>query len=127
MAIGGGATGVSFCAASDFGRSANTDWIVGAGSGAGAAVDVLGGGEPVDCWATSGQHVATRMVPRAPANSRYRRTADERVMMLLPDDDVGSCWERGRPVAARPPVWTDGPARQCLIFHALNAIDFNGP
>src|SRR5947209_398609 len=83
VAKGGGAAGPSFCAASDFGRSANTDWIVGAGSGAGAAV----GGEPAPCWAMRGQHVAATIVTRAPATSICRRTAREWVMSSSLNDD----------------------------------------
>jgi hypothetical protein len=37
VAIGGGATGASFCASSDFGRSCKTELVVGDGSGAGFA------------------------------------------------------------------------------------------
>src|ERR1700726_4103297 len=82
VAKGGGATGASFCAASDFGRSANADWVVGAGSGAGAAVGAFVGGELAPCWAMRGQDVAAIIiiVTRAPATSRCRRTAHEWVM-----------------------------------------------
>src|SRR5437660_12086282 len=103
--MGGGATGARFIAApSCAGRPC-----------------AHGGGAAGACCAISGHDVVTRIVPRAPANSRCRRTANEWVMMLLPNDNVGFCWKRGRRVAASPPIWTDRPA-DCVGFHALNAI-----
>src|SRR3984893_11887396 len=97
VAKGGGATGASFCAASDLGRSAITDWVVGAGSGAGAAAGAFVGGELAPCWAMRGQDVAATTVTRAPATSRCRRTAHEWVMSSSLNDDVALTWEAATP------------------------------
>src|SRR4029077_14131359 len=120
VAKGGGATGASFCAASDFGRSANADWVVGAGSGAGAAVGGFVGGELAPCWAIRGQDVAATIVTRAPATSRRRRSAHEWVMSSFLNDDVAS-HSGGR----NPP--RGATLRHCRTVQGPNAIEFNGP